>query len=218
MTMATCWSAITTELHHPMANNVDKYKNPTRWYNSNVEERYKYVRKRLELYFDGLDDDDDFEWNIKDAVVGAVYFSKQAMNLVIQNRAEIKPQRTRPIIKEIYDNGSYKILCESGRLQCEGLGIDDFFKQSKFPQKINIEHVIPYKYYGKKLIELFQTNSLNLELFKHFMSCIYICIVTKEENSRFGGKLRSDMPQGWQWGDDPFARYKECGIKVWGQD
>ena len=48
------------------------------------------------------------------------------------------------------------------------------------------------------------------------MSCIYICIVTKEENALFGGKLRSDMPLGWQWDGDPFARYKACGIEIWG--
>ena len=31
-------------------------------------------------------------------------------------------------------------------------------------------------------------------------------------------KLKEKMPDGWRWGDDPFARYKKCGIKVWGQD
>ncbi|TKC98664.1 hypothetical protein E8A74_40560 [Polyangium fumosum] len=37
-------------------------------------------------------------------------------------------------------------------------------------------------------------------------------IVTRDEDERLGGPLRAKMPNGWQFGDSPFARYIEAGL------
>ena len=48
---------------------------------------------------------------------------------------------------------------------------------------------------------------------------ISVCFILKKEDNELNEKkLKEKMPDGWRWGDDPFARYKKCGIKVWGQD
>lgn len=37
-------------------------------------------------------------------------------------------------------------------------------------------------------------------------------IVTRDEDERLGGPLRANMPEGWQFGGSPFARYIEAGL------
>lgn len=192
--------------------NVWKYFKPDqetgqeRSYNRNVEARFNYVIKRIELYKSGIDDDKDLEWNIKDALVGEIFFSKEAMKLMPLN---FKNDETWGIIDEIQEHGSYRILGEDGSLCCVGLSIYDHRKGLVF------EHVIPFSIYCKKLLELYDNSELDVKRFKWLMSQIHVCIVTKEENKRLNKKNLSCMPKNWQWGDNPFARYNACGIEVW---
>lgn len=205
-----------------MSNNVDKYKNPGKEYNRTLEGRYRYVIKWFEIVSElGKDDyidDDDMEYILKDAMVGGVYFSKAAMEMVMHNPTLIHPIRVRPLINKIAKEGRFLILDENDFLHCEGLEIDDFFKQSNsnyFHSRLRFEHVIPYKFYIDELYRLFKDNAFDLDMFRICMKSINICIVLDTENSRLDKMYKSDMPQGWQWGDEPFARYKEADIKIW---
>lgn len=198
-----------------MANNVEKYKVPDRSYNNRLVDRFNYILKRLELYKEGIDDDNDLEWNIKDGVVGEINFSEEAMKMVINNRNKIHPIRTRPIVLEIFEKGCFKIIKDDGTLRCAGLEIADFFAQSRFPKKINLEHAIPYSFYSKELVRLYELGKFDVEQFRHFMSSIHLCVILNDENVLLDKTYKSEMPQGWKWGDDPFARYDKNNIKIW---
>ena len=201
-----------------MSNNVDKYKDPGKEYNRTLEGRYRYVIKWFELREENYIDDDDLEYIIKDAVVGGVYFSRDAMEMLMHNPARIHPIRVRPLINKIVKEGHFLILDENDTLHCEGLEIDDFFSQSNskyFQKRLRFEHVIPYKFYIEELYGLFRNNAFDLGMFKSCMKSINVCIVLDTENSRLDKMYKSDMPQGWRWGDEPFARYKEADIKIW---
>ena len=201
-----------------MSNNVDKYKDPGKGYNRTLEGRYRYVVKWFELREEDYIDDKDLEYIIKDAVVGGVYFSRDAMEMVMHNPALIHPLWVRPLIDKIFKEGCFRILDERGAFHCEGLEIDDFFKQSNskyFHSRFRFEHVVPYNFYFKELYKMFRDQTLDLDMFRLCMKSINICIVLDTENEKLDGMYKSDMPHGWQWGDDPFARYKEADIKIW---
>ena len=201
-----------------MSNNVDKYKDPGKECNRTLDGRCRYVVKWFELREEDYIDDKDLEYIIKDAVVGGVYFSRDAMEMVMHKPALIHPMRVRPLIDKIRKEGCFRILDERGILHCEGLEIDDFFGQSNpkhFHSRLRFEHVIPYKFYIEELFRLFRDQALDLDMFRLCMKSINICIVLDTENEKLDRMYKSDMPQGWQWGDDPFARYKEADIKIW---
>lgn len=40
----------------------------------------------------------------------------------------------------------------------------------------------------------------------------FTCLVHAEEDRAFSGRLRTKMPEGWSWGDDPFARYVAANV------
>ncbi|MBR1550395.1 MAG: hypothetical protein IJ634_07130 [Bacteroidales bacterium] len=167
---------------------------------------------RKEDYIDA----DDLEYILKDAVVGGVYFSKNAMEMVMRERASIHPLTIRPLIREIYETGCFTILDDDGILHCEGLKIDDFFNSSKFSTRLRFEHVIPYKYYSEEMCRLHDCGLLDTSMFKLCMKSINICIVLAKENSDLDRIYRANMPEGWRWGDNPFARYEKTNIEIWG--
>ncbi len=200
-----------------MAQNVRKYLDPSRGYNRSLNERYSYIMKRLELYEAGIDDVQDLQWNIKDGMVGAINFTKDAMNLAMHNRDDIHPIKVRPIIEEIYNKGCFKILEDDGSIRCQGLLISSFLDQS-FKRQINLEHVIPYSCYSRELIRLYEADELSIVRFAHIMSNVRICVVTREENSILDRTYKSDMPAGWRWDYsrlEPFARYTNNNIELW---
>lgn len=202
-----------------MPNNVDKYKDSNRWYNRTLEERHQYVVKCFELKKEDFFDDDDLQYVLKDAMVGGVYFSECAMKMVMNEKDKIHPLRVRPLINKIYKEGCFKILREDGSLCCEGLLVDDFFRQSSFSEKLRFEHVIPYKVFSDELERLYNENKLDRDAFRMFMLSISICIVLKSEDLKLDASYRSCMPTGWKWEDSPFARYERIGIKIWkGED
>ncbi len=216
-----------------MANNIKKYyKDPNLVFNRGLGERCKYVVKRIELYKAGYDFDDDLEWNIKDAVVGEVDFSEEAMILMLKHRSSIYPLKVRTqVFRVIYEEGCFKIIKDDGGLNCGGLSIYELCgkwnsKWKKWNEEhkndnekhvplLHFEHVIPYSVYCKKLLELYDNNELDVKRYEWLMSQIHVCIVTKNENECLNQKYLSCMPKDWQWGDNPFARYDACGIKVW---
>jgi hypothetical protein len=43
-----------------------------------------------------------------------------------------------------------------------------------------------------------------------------VCVITRDENKRLAeAGLNTQMPEGWQIGNNVFARYEAIGIKVW---
>lgn len=218
-----------------MANNIKKYyKDPNLVFNRGLGERCKYVVKRIELYKAGYDFDDDLEWNIKDAVVGEVDFSEEAMNLMLKHRSSIYPLKVRTqVFRVIYEEGCFKIIKDDGGLNCGGLSIYELCgkwnsKWKKWNEEhkndnekhvplLRFEHVIPYKFYKEHLIKVYEAggNTIDCGLFKDIMSKIHVCVVLEGESRELDRKFKSDMPKDWQWGDNPFARYDECDIKVW---
>ncbi len=185
---------------------LDQETGQERNYNRNVEARFDYVIKRIELYKSGIDDYRDLEWNVKDALVGEIFFSEGAMKKL---SLKFRNDDIWGIIDEIQEGGSYRILGEDGTLHCVGLSIYNHRKGLVF------EHVIPFSVYCRKLLELYDNNELDVKRYEWLMSQIHVCIVTKNENKCLNQKYLSCMPKDWQWGDNPFARYDACGIKVW---
>lgn len=214
-----------------MGYNSNKYCR-NEWYNETVDARRRYIEKRLELYAEGYDDEYDLTSAIKDGVVGKIFFSENAMS-VLMNEWDSWMDCCSPIEKnvvtEIHRTGCFKIVTEQDVLRCDGLKLYDGARakwnkyiNKKYPQKedketrekksLYCEHVIPTSEYKKKLKELYKPlRKLDLEDFKSVMNIVSICYVLKSENEKL-------PTTGWKWGDNPFARYVDAGIKVWGQD
>lgn len=175
----------------------------------------RYVARWLDMRQEDYIDDKDLQYVIKDAVVGGVCFSYSAMEIVMREKSSIHPLRIRPLVDEIYKNGCFRILDERGTIRCEGMEIDDFFKQSSFSKKLRFEHTVPYAFYVEALDRIHREHKLDTKAFGLCMKSINICIILEEENRKLDSMYKSGMPQGWQWGDDPFVRYRECGIRLW---
>lgn len=194
-----------------MGNNNSKYhKNAL--YNKSLEGRWEHVRRILDMYRDYNDiiGKSDLTWLIKDALVGEIHFSEKAMDFLGGNMPSKISVRETCILEEIQEVGSYRILCHNGILRGEGLAIYNKITGLIF------EHVIPNRVYRDKLIDLYNNNELDETRFEWLMSQIHACFICKEEDEALGEKcLSQKMPKGWQWGDNPFARYDACGIKVW---
>lgn len=203
-----------------MANNIEKYyKYPERDYNKNIKGRYDYVCVRLKLHKDGIDFDDDLEWNIKDAVVGEINISTAAMNILRSNWNDVRPTGVRDeVLQEICDKGSYKIVDDNGELRCKGLEIYKIcnsWNSDKTHKKLRFEHVIPYNNYSQRMIALYKKGALGLNVFRTMMERIHVCIVLKNECDRLDKQYKRSMPDGWKWSNDPWARYNACGIDIW---
>lgn len=201
-----------------MPNNINKYCDPQRPYNKNVEGRYNYVWERLRLYKEGIDDNLDLNWNLKDAVVGRINFSKRAMELLLKEKANI-PETFAPLFDVIYKTGSYSIIDDKGNLHCEGLRIYNigtkWWNISKSAtEKIYFEHVIPTNCYLDRLLKLYD-HSAPIDDFVLLMKSIHVCMVLKDEDKKLNHKFRRTMPTGWKWDDDPFARYNVNDIRIW---
>ena len=79
---------------------------------------------------------------------------------------------------------------------------------------ITDEHIIPLAVSVNHLLDNYHSDTANLEKLEEDLGyCINTCAVTKDEdNALTAAGLRTSMPNGWKWGDDPFARYKAVGI------
>ena len=201
-----------------MPNNIYKYCDPQRPYNKTVEGRYLYVWERLRLYKDGIDDKLDLNWNLKDAVVGEINFSKKAMELLLKDKAKM-PKPYAPLFDIIHKTGRYKIIDDNGDLHCEGLRIYDIGTKwwnigKPDSDKIYFEHVIPTNCYLDRLLKLYD-NSASIADFTLLMKSTHACIVLKDEDKRLNQDFRKTMPAGWEWGNDPYARYRANDIAVW---
>lgn len=214
-----------------MGHNSNKYCRKE-WYNETIDARRKYIEKRLELYVEGYDDEYDLTSAIKDGVAGKIFFSENAMSMLMDEwnvwLGCCSPIEKR-VITEIRHTGCYKIITEQDGLRYEGLKLYEgaranwnSYINEKYPDKkdeevrknlsLYCEHVIPTSVYKERLKELYKPlRKLDLEDFKSVMNIVSICYILKSENEKL-------PTSGWMWDDAPFARYVNAGIKVWGQD
>ena len=81
---------------------------------------------------------------------------------------------------------------------------------------VSWEHVVPTNVLVDKLLELDESGTLSdKEIEEMIEKYGYVCLVTKDENRKLDkNKLREKMPQGWNYGNDAFDRYKAVGIEI----
>lgn len=93
------------------------------------------------------------------------------------------------------------------------------------------EHIIPVSVVMEHLKYIDLSTNEKVEEFLNYAT--NVCAVTKEEDKALTeAGLQFAMPEGWEWGDDPFLRYNAVGIvakenikvqkiftvKIWGED
>lgn len=72
------------------------------------------------------------------------------------------------------------------------------------------EHVIPRNLLEARLLALEPLCQIEVG---SIIDLSFTCLIRKDEDgSKLGKRLASNMPDGWQWGDDPFARYIAAGL------
>ena len=89
------------------------------------------------------------------------------------------------------------------------------YKRSRFYGKKSLfmyEHAVPCSLVRQKLLEVNPTLQSVLRILNSAGPVIMV-LRTEDQKLRDSGLLRS-MPQGWQWGDDPLARYRASGIAL----
>lgn len=74
------------------------------------------------------------------------------------------------------------------------------------------EHPIPAKVVRTELLKSNRTEATVAKILKQSGK---VTLLLRTENQKLkNAKLRSDMPAGWEIGDDPTARYQEVGIRI----
>ena len=81
---------------------------------------------------------------------------------------------------------------------------------------LTYEHATPTKVLIDILVRFNEKNELSDDKIKEIISTYgNICIITNEEDKLLNKyNLREKMPSDWNYGDDPFSRYKKVGIEI----
>ena len=189
------------------------------WYNDTEKERFNHIKRDLYRYCYNDKDYDflDLQWHIKNAVIGDIFFSEEVYN-GINNREYLNKYFGKNT-----DSGSIvKGILEGKTRKSDGSFDEKFLEIQKFKGGgLIFEHVVPTKLYVDELIRAYKDKKFNEDYFTKFRKNIFVCIVTKEEDSRLNrNKLREKMPSGIKWepGKNTFARYEKVGIKIHGRD
>lgn len=77
---------------------------------------------------------------------------------------------------------------------------------------LTVEHSVPIDVLYRQFV-VAQSDSEFQALIHHYC----VAIVTKDEDKAIRGAFigaKSQMPAGWQWGEDPLARYKCAGVEL----
>lgn len=78
------------------------------------------------------------------------------------------------------------------------------------------EHIIPLNISVHHLVDTYGTGPVDYsKLEEDIKYCLETCAVSKDEDKKLtAAGLQYKMPDGWKWGDDKFARYREVGIEA----
>ena len=192
------------------------------WANHTIEERYEKICRALDAYKNGILDEDDLKFIIKNGFVSKIYISDGVMKKY--KSSDFGAQE-----------GVYNDIL-SGKNAVLGTNVFDICKavESRGKAKgIIIEHVVPAKVYLGDVKEKYAHNMFTFEYFKKVFDAVSICLVTKKEDKKLGVKRRnskgkgeytlvSNMPEGREdnFIDVPFARYDDklggAGIEIHG--
>ena len=101
------------------------------------------------------------------------------------------------------------------RLNQDKVDLNKIYKRSTFYGKKSpymYEHTIPASIVRSKLLTV---TPLEEEVINVLNAAGHVVMILREEDNllRSNGLTRK-MPHGWEWGDDPFARYHSSGIKL----
>ena len=101
------------------------------------------------------------------------------------------------------------------RLNQDNINLEKVYKRSTFYGKKSpymYEHTIPASIVRSKLLTV---PPLEEEVINVLNAAGHVVMILREEDNllRSNGLTRK-MPHGWEWGDDPFARYHSSGIEL----
>jgi hypothetical protein len=98
-------------------------------------------------------------------------------------------------------------------LRKQAIDLGKTYKRSRFYGKSSLfmyEHAVPCSLVRQKLLAINPSTRSVLDV----LNCAGpVVMVLREEDRRLRDLgLNRSMPPGWEWGDDPMARYKSAGI------
>lgn len=185
------------------------------WHNESEQERFNHIKNELSRYWDKKNDYDyyDLVWHIKNAVVGDIFFSEkvfQGINQIYWKKYYQTGTEQDKIIQGIMNRTT---LQPNGEFDETFLEIRKWLGNKDSGGSLRFEHVIPAKIYIKELIDAYKYNRFNIGFFRDFRKKICVCIVTEDEDKRLNDNGRKeDMPKGWTFSQDVFARYDNLKV------
>jgi len=96
-----------------------------------------------------------------------------------------------------------------------GLDLEKAYKRSRFygkQSKFIYEHSIPASIVRNQLLSV-EPSEENILKILSFSGSVAMILRTEDELLK-NNKLAKTMPTGWNWGDNPLARYQACGINI----
>lgn len=179
------------------------------WGKDTLQDRYQHVMGALDAYKNGILDDQDLVFVIKNAFVSKIYVSEgvakayPAPQPVFGNLSGLYGQLLKNHVLDLQDtqpllNTEYMKICELGT------------KVSGQP-KIRVEHVVPGKVFMDDVKKI-----TSFDDFKKLFDAVSICLVTDDEDQKLNDKgLRSSMPSGVSdFTVIPLARYNEAEVVI----
>ncbi|MBQ3753403.1 MAG: hypothetical protein II864_07635 [Prevotella sp.] len=179
------------------------------WGKDTLQDRYQHVMGALDAYKNGILDDQDLVFVIKNAFVSKIYVSEgvakayPAPQPVFGNLSGLYDQLLKNHVLDLQDtqlqlNTTYMKICELGT------------KVSGQP-KIRVEHVVPGKVFMDDVKKITSFGD-----FKKLFDAVSICLVTDDEDQELNANgLRSSMPSGVSdFTVVPLARYNEAEVVI----
>ncbi len=110
----------------------------------------------------------------------------------------------------------YLLSCKAfNRLSKDNIDLKKVHTRSKFYGKESpymYEHMIPASIVRNKLLTIQPLEEEVINVLK--VSGNVVMILREEDKLLSANGLEKTMPYGWEWGDDPFARYHSSGIEL----
>jgi hypothetical protein len=129
---------------------------------------------------------------------------------------DYSPEGKKANLNLKYAPKTYRYSVAASELKQLPSAYKDRQNKPRMAENLHAEHVIPNNMVFSRLVELADSRSSDEELASFLReSCIVVVITKKEAHmlDSFLG-LRKNMPEGWTWGDDPFARLNAAGINI----
>ena len=178
------------------------------WANHTIEERYEKICRALDAYKNGILDEDDLKFIIKNGFVSKIYISDGVMKKYKSSDFVAQEDLYKEILK-----GNNAVL---------GTNVFDICKavESRNTKGIIIEHVVPAKVYLGDVKDKYAHKMFTFDYFKKVFDAVSICLVSKDQNASLN-IYKSRMPDGYEdFISYPFARYDKdirgVGIEIHG--